>query len=333
MKRTKLLCIALLAVLLLPLASCRGGERYAADISGARVGADIFAYYLDRVAGDPASFGLTVRGTAADIKNKALDLCAEYVAVNTLLTRAGLSLDTLEKTAAAEKTDAEWRLFSVHYEAIGLTKQTITAIETARARRERLFKSIYDTGGTAAVPERELETYFAEHYAAVQIVNGYLFTQAEDGTQIRMTPAEAEALIKRFNLIADAVNAGTPLEEAAEDILARQGGGEQEIGLTVVGSAGSAYPKGFFEAAYALKKGRAAVFVPDEAGSDCIYLIVKGDLFLSEETYYSLRGACLKALKGGDFEQTLRSFAATLSVRPDERVVRRVCAAAGVEIV
>lgn len=331
MKRTKLLCIALLAALLLPLASCRGGERYAADISGARVEADIFTYYLDRVAGDPAAYGITVRGTAGDIKAKALGLCAEYVAVNTLFTRAGLSLNTLEKTAAAEKTDAEWRLFAAHYEAIGLTKQTITAVETAHARRDRLFKSIYDTGGAEAVPEREIEVYFAENFAAVQIVDGYLFTQSEDGTQIRLTPAGEEALLKQFNLIAEAVNAGTPLEEAAADYLTEQTGGEQEISESLISSSGSGYPEGFFAAAYALQKGKAAVFVPGEAGSDCIYLLVKGDLFASEETYYSLRDACLKALKGDVFDLTVRSFAAQLTIQPDERVVRKICAAAGVE--
>lgn len=332
MKRSKLLCIALFAALLLPLAACREDSgAYAAEISGARVPAEIFAYHLDRVAGDPAAFGITVRGTAGDIKAEALDLCAEYVAVNTLFTRAGLALNTLEKTAAAEKTDAEWRLFAAHYETIGVTKQTIAEIETARARRERLFKSIYDTGGTEAVPERELEIYFAENYAAVKVVNGYLFTQSEDGAQIRLTPAEQEALLKRFNLMADAVNAGTPVEEAAGDYLTEQAGGAQEIGMSVIGSAGSAYPAGFFEAAYALKKDKAAVFVPQAPGSDCIYLLVKGDLFASEETYYSLRGACLKALKGDAFELEIRSFAGNLSLNPDERTVRKICAQLGVD--
>lgn len=331
MKRSKLLCILLVAALLLPLASCGGGVQYAADISGARVPAEIFAYHLDRVAGDPAAYGITVRDTAGDIKTKALELCAEYVAVNTLFARAGLSLSTSEKTGAAEKTDAEWRLFSAHYQKIGVAKATIADIEAARARRDRLFKSRYDTDGSAAVPEREIEVYFAENYTAFQAVNGYLFTQAEDGTKIPLTPAEAQALEKRFNLIAGAVNAGEPLEDAAADYLIEQGGGEQEIGVSVISRTDNAYPAGFFEAAYALPKGGAAVFVPQEPGSECIYLLVKGDIFAGEETYYTFRDACLKALKGVAFDSEIRAFTAGLSIEPDERAVRRICAALGVD--
>jgi len=330
MKRSKLLCILLVAALLLPLSSCSGGIQYAADISGARVSSEIFAYHLDRVAGDPAAYGITVRGTAADIRDEALDLCAEYVAVNTLFTRAGLSLNILEKTGAAERTDADWRLFSTHYEKIGISKQTIADIETARARRERLFGSIYDTEGSAAVPERELEVYFAENYAAVQVVNGYLFTQSEDGTQTRMAAQEAQALEKRFSLIAGAVNAGTPLEEAAADYLIEQGGEAQEIDVSIINRADNAYPAGFFEAAYALQKGGAAVFVPEAPGADCIYLLVKGDLFASDETYYTFRRDCLKALKGDVFANEVHTFAAALDIQPDERAVRKICAALGV---
>jgi len=146
-----------------------------------------------------------------------------------------------------------------------------------------------------------------------------------------MTPAEQEALVKRFNLIAGAVNAGTPLEEAAADYLIELGGDAEQISPVVVGSAGGAYPEGFFKAAYALKKDTAAVFVPSEQAGDCIYLLVKGDLFAGEETYATLRGTCLKALKGGVFDNDIRSFASGLSVKPDERIVRSICAAAGLD--
>ena len=77
----------------------------------------------------------------------AIELCCEYVAVNTKLSEYGLTLSASEKRSASNNLEDLWHVFSGYYEKLGVSKQTLMKIETADTSRNRLFYYIYDEGG------------------------------------------------------------------------------------------------------------------------------------------------------------------------------------------
>jgi len=322
MKLKKIFSILItLCVVSVSFSACSLNEQPALSIAGANISQGVYAYYLDKAVSKPADYGLALTAGAADYKNKAVDLCREYVAVNTTFKDLALSLSVSEKANLSTKVSDSWRIYSNYYISIGVTKQTLTKIETCNAEKNKLFLFYYDTGGTKAVQENIIKAYFNENYIGFKAINGYLTKTDENGNTVDLTAAEIKALKSKFNAMAKNILAGESIEDVGVSYAAEQDNSSVNTAVTVIGKDNTAYPTGFFDAAAKLKASKPAVIMLGKY----IFLVVKVDVSKSEDEFYQrYRADALKALKGGEMDQSITAIAAGFTVEKKDKIIDKI---------
>lgn len=73
-------------------AGCSASKKSALNISGAQIDYETFLYYFDQVHAFPEKYELAADATNEQMIDAAIELCCEYVAVNTKLSEYGLTL-------------------------------------------------------------------------------------------------------------------------------------------------------------------------------------------------------------------------------------------------
>lgn len=313
----------LLILFLLPilLTSCSNSRNYAVNISGAKVTREVYTYYLDKVVSKPSAYELPVTAGESDFTKKADELCAEYVAVNSALKELKLTLSSSEKAKVSENVNNFWRIYAKHYLTIGVSKQTITKIETGKAAKDKLFLYNYDTSGSKAVKEEEIKAYFLNNYVAFKVINGYLTQTDEDGNTVPLTDKEAEALKSKFNTMAQRISRGETIEEVGAGFDSGKDKSSTGSDITVISKENSVYPAGFFDEVAKLKYGAPKVILLDKY----IFLVVKEDISSKDDEYYSTyREDCLKAMKGSEMNTEVTEMATKYTVSENERVIRQI---------
>jgi len=322
MKLKKIFSILLALCLISALFSaCTSSERPALSIAGAEITQGVYAYYLDKAMATPSDYGLDLSAGAADYKNKAIELCKEYVAVNTTFKELGLSLTVAEKTDLSTKVSGFWRIYSKYYTSTGVSKQTLTKIESSNSEKDKLFLYYYDTGGTKAVPESTIKAYFNANYFVFQAINGYLTKTDEDGNTVDLNAAEIKSLQTEFNAMAKSIAKGETIQEAGISYAAEQDNSSVNTDVTVIGKDNTAYPAGFYEAVAKLKAGTPKVIMLGKY----IFLVVKVDISKSEQDFYQqYRTDSLKALKGGEMDTFIASVASGYSVAKQDKIMDKI---------
>ncbi len=320
MKIKKILCI-LLAFCLVPLLpSCSGGNAYALNIAGSELTQGVYAYFLDLVVSKPEVYGLASSVGEAELKAEAAELCKNYVAVNSTLKELNLLLADEEKAYISTNVNNLWRLYSEYYSAIGVTKQTLTKIETSNAAKECILLYYYDTSGTKAVSENDLRTYFSENYISFRAINGYLTKTAEDGSTVDFTPEEISALKSKLLSLTVRIADGESFEDVSKRFASEQGISSGKTDATIIKKDNNSYPSGFFDEVSKQSPDVPTVIMLDKY----IFLVVRGDIFITDEEYANHRIDCLKDLKGGELDQTIASIAAEYPIKNNDRVINRL---------
>lgn len=312
----KKLSAAALAVVFiaLSLSACVGGDSGTLNISGAQVSGEVYAYYLDKVVSRPLDYSLNAYSSRGDLESAAGKLCAEYVAVNTAASSAGVTLDQSYKAQIASDVCDRWRFFSEYYRHIGVSKQTLTKILTNEALREKLFLAYYSRSGLAPVPESELEEYFYGNYITFDAINGYLTYTAEDGSVATMTDEERESIKTRFDNWGKKIDSGISIDEVGAAVAEEQGLSHYDPGTVLINRSDSVYPEGFFDAVHELEFGVPSVLTFD----DYIFLVVRVDASKDKFTYFeNSRTQVLYALRSGEFDKTITSLASSYDITPD----------------
>ena len=101
-------------------AGCSASKKSALNISGAQIDYETFLYYFDQVHAFPEKYELAADATNEQMIDAAIELCCEYVAVNTKLSEYGLTLSASEKRSASNNLEDLWHDFHHHR----LTEQT-----------------------------------------------------------------------------------------------------------------------------------------------------------------------------------------------------------------
>lgn len=219
-KIASLVLVICLAVL--PCA-CAKTPAYALDVAGAEISQEVYACFMDNVVLNPEKFGLSATPDEKAVKAKTEALCKEYVAVNTILNDLGAPLGDAEKAAVASAVIGLWNLFSTHYESLGITKQTLTKIETNKAAKDTLLLYYYDKDGSRAVGEDETRAYFNENYISFRSINGYLTKTDENGNTVKLTDEKAQALTSKLQSLAVQIADGKSFEDASKEFAENQG--------------------------------------------------------------------------------------------------------------
>ena len=196
-------------------AGCSASKKSALNISGAQIDYETFLYYFDQVHAFPEKYELAADATNEQMIDAAIELCCEYVAVNTKLSEYGLTLSASEKRSASNNLEDLWHVFSGYYEKLGVSKQTLMKIETADTSRNRLFYYIYDEGGEKAVSEDDIKKYYNENYISFRAITGYLTTTDANGDIVVMTADQKAAMNKEFMELSTRLGNGQTIPRAS----------------------------------------------------------------------------------------------------------------------
>ena len=329
MRLKKILCLLLaFCIPFFLFSACSAKNTPALNISGAEVSQDIYAYYLDKVVSKPANYGLGFAAAAQDLKDKATELCKEYVGVNTTLKGLGLKLSVGEKAAVSTKVNEYWHLYSKYYSAIGVSKQSLTKIESCNSAKDALLTYYYDNKGSKAIKEIDIMKYFNDNYVEFRAINGYLTKTDENNNTVDLTAEEKSALKSKLDSLAVRLTDGETFDAVSDRFASEQGGSSGNTDVIVIKKDNTAYPAGFFEAVAKIKPGKPKVILLDKY----IFLILKVDSSGSDKdasdsntNYYKLyRTDCLKALAGGEMDKEIESIADGYSVVKKDKIINKI---------
>lgn len=260
--------------------------------------------------------------TAQELYSRANELCAEYVAVNTLFRDYDCSLTPAEKSSVSAMTNDLWRLYGNYYESIGVSKQTLYKIQLNDAYRDAVLNALYGEEGLDPVPEEELRQYYEDHHIVFRAISGYYTNVDENGNTVPMSEEERAAMDSAFNNMAERINGDTDMDTVYNDYLESLGDGEasETVEIRVATDESAGYPEGFFEAVHAMEQDTASVV----RLGDYIYVIVRLDPYTEESAYYQARKTdALRGLKAGEFEELVQTTAAGYTLTPEESAQRR----------
>lgn len=308
--------IALMLALLLLAALCGCGKTQQSDtpetvitVSAADVGADLYALYLTQIFHAPEKYGLSDTSREAAEK-KAVELCTQYVAINTAFRNAGLHLTPEYKTRIAENVSVKWSFYQKYYASVGVRKQTLTMFETAEAMREMLIAHKYGKGGAAAVSDVELDAYYAVNYVTFRSINGYLTQTGADGSIERLPAMEIAAIEDRFRAMCDDVRTGTSVEEVGKKNAGSAYILSAEAQTVTINRKTNNYPAEFFTRVQQMDEGAPRVIETE----DYIFLVVKQSA-KNDENLQAHRLSCLLEMCADRFASDLAAVTAGYKVQ------------------
>ena len=282
-------------------AGCSASKKSALNISGAQIDYETFLYYFDQVHAFPEKYELAADATNEQMIDAAIELCCEYVAVNTKLSEYGLTLSASEKRSASNNLEDLWHVFSGYYEKLGVSKQTLMKIETADTSRNRLF--------------------YNENYISFRAITGYLTTTDANGDTVVMTADQKAAMNKEFMELSTRLGNGQTMNEIVELYSKKHPDSTVSDQLQFIKKGTDSYPEGFFEKVQQLSVGSNTVLIMD----NYIFLVLRENPSEDEaKQYYDrYRDDCLKSLRGDEFKTIVEGYASELSVERNDRVINK----------
>lgn len=271
------------------LSSCKGEytEGYPLSVNGTPIDGEIFRYYLDDVWNMPDSGGSKDgRITQATYK------CIRYVAVNSTFTAYGLSLSDDEKSKLAEKVNSLWNMFSTHYEAIGVSKQTFLKIKTSEEYIEKLRIAFFDKGGTDEISDAVLRGILVDKYIAFRYIRVPLTQTDVYGNEAALSEAEIQKLNTVLNKALSVVTSSYGLDNAFVTVSAEYPFAEQTFETVVAGNDDHEFPQVFYDKIKSIEEGKATAFQYD----DYVYLLYRVSILSDASIFAAKRSDCLKII-------------------------------------
>lgn len=293
-------------------------EAPALTVSGAEIGADLYAYYLTLVLRSPEAYGIAADDKSA-AEETAIRLCVEYAAVGSIFDEEGLRLSPSYKTQIAENVSTKWSFYKKYYQSVGITKQTVTQYETNDAMRKTIIQYKYGEGGTQAVSQIELNANYAVNYVTFRSVNGYL---TRSGTGERLSAEEIRQAEQCFTQMCERVRMGSSLDDVCKDYADRPFMASTEAETITINRKINNYPSEFFSSVQKMDEGAARVIET----SDYIFLVVKQSSE-HDENLEAHKLSCLLELCAEPFAQYLKPITDGYTVKKDSAVLRDVSSA------
>ena len=204
MMMKKLTAVALAAALSLSLSACTLGStswilKYGEDNQEVPTGIYVQNMYTAyNAAGQYATGGDTllessIEDKSADqwIRETALNLTKQYLAVTSKFEELGLSLTEAENTNIQTMVDNVWKSYGESYTLMGVNRDSYQKMLEYTVKTGDLFQHFYGEGGELAPTEEEYKEYFTENYDRTRAVS-YAKTKVDTMTQEELQKAEEE---------------------------------------------------------------------------------------------------------------------------------------------
>ncbi len=160
------------------------------------------------------------------IQEKAVELCANFVAVEKKFDELGLELDDETKLNLDVMVEYYWASYQASMEENGVSEDSFKKIMASSYKSEMLFEHYYGIDGVNGVTEDEVKTYYIENnirtqYVAFNLVDGEGNMLKSEGKEEMMDMVEeyqervesaydeggVEAVMTEMNLVQEDYNA------------------------------------------------------------------------------------------------------------------------------
>ena len=330
-KLKRVFAFVICAVMLFSTAACSLSQNSAVNVSGAEIDYETFLYFLDTVKSSPEDYGLKEKETdSSKLTDAAIELCKEYVVVNTWLSEAEITLSSSEKSAASDRLNNIWQVYSDYYEKLGISKQVLMKIMTAEANKDRLFYYVFDEGGEKTVAEEDIKAFYEENYVSFRAVSVYLNNTDKDGNAVSMTDEEKEAVKTELEVLGGKFENGQSMSEVVEQYSIQHPDSTVSDQLQFIKKGAHSYPEGFFEQVKELESGDHTVLMFDDYAF--LVAIEKADSDNAQQYYARYRDDCLKSMRSGEFEALVKAYASALEANPEEKMMNKALKEVGIDV-
>ena len=284
MKKRIIALIMTLILILLTFSGCSSSQKPALNISKAEVTPGVYTYFYDYVYSNRKSFKIKGDDIEKEVHEKAVELIKEYIAVNTMAEKLGVSLSYTLRAQTASKTDSRWDLFGKYYSSIGMTKQDLCKIITNSALKSALLEYYYgENSKKNPTSTQELKNAFVEKYIGVNIIAASLTTTDALGSTVPMDTYELSNIRNMFYTMRDKLNGGADIDSVYSDYITTLDLiGTQSLDIYVITESSVGYGENFFAQVSALRY-KTAVVIEYE---DTIYLAYRIDISDDDLGYF-----------------------------------------------
>lgn len=328
MKRVKKIAATLMAVsIAVGATACSTDKSWAAKTDSLTVPIGAYIYYLNAAyQGAEATVTDTskpvleqqIEGKAAEawIKDKALEYTKTLFLLDDKMKELKLTLTADETKNITSATDSAWQSEGPTLEKYGISKSSFSlAYSDYSAKYQKIFTALYGKGGTKAVSDADLKTYFEKNYTDFSMVVRELYKTDANGSYAAMTDAESAAAKKEFDDYATDVKTGKKtMQQAADAYKASSKQTTDVLGKeTIALDTDTSYPDEFKTALKAMKNGEVKTLT---ISSMYYVLVMKNDI--TKKTTEQLgtdatRNAVLAQMKGEEYTTDMKKAAQAYS--------------------
>lgn len=360
--------------MILSAASCGANTRTALTIEGEELSAGIYIYYQMAVLGeaqeklseeqpdlDMSAEGFDITAYSVEdtpisewVKNKAIEQCRKYVALNKKFDELGLSLTADENSEINDYVNGLWTeenmyaqyiygvdIIGEYYEQYGIGEQSFKNIYAMTYKQDKIFDALYGEGGSLEVSADELKASVIENYALVK------YLEIEDGYDAEGYCAMLDAG-KSFSEMKQEYDTAVELAEIEADMAEAEANGEEYTGtlpeelvvavseeseLESVIKKDSEEPSAdFVSSVFAMNSGDNKVIAEtnettDDDGNSIVaytyYVVSRLDITANEETFENYCDTVLHEMKDDEFDASIEAEAAGLSVTENADAIKR----------
>ncbi len=165
----------------LSLTSC-GDTSWAADIEGTRIPAGVYIQFLMQARADAEEqmteedtdlWSKTFEDKNAEqwIKDQAMEMCKQYVAVEKKFDELGLQFSEDDTEQLEYQLQVAWEQYGESfYEKNGVARSSLRLVYENQIKRSLVFDKYYETNGLDAVAEADIQKYYTDNYARVKYI-------------------------------------------------------------------------------------------------------------------------------------------------------------------
>ncbi len=248
------------------------------------------------------------------ISATTLEELRKVVYYDKALADAGITVTQEEIDKAKEQAKAIYDYYEAYYNGYytrnGISETAVEFWLINSLKENKLFKSIYDAGGTQAVPEDSIKAHFAEMYASAKIMKVPYYNEKSGvvltDEQVANIETFCQTAVEKLNngqIDIDTLYYNFLLANS----LIKEGDKVDPIAPVLFDLSNNDYTTDMITAYKALQIGKAGYTKDTDKGYFFIYL--KGDPLTDDTANYSnYRDAVLRDLKDTEFQNNIMTI-------------------------
>ena len=262
------------------------------------------------------------------VKDTAIELCKQYLALDKLLAEGKYKLSDEVKAETDQMADYYWNSYGLGqlYTANGISYNSYKQTVLYSMMADEYFLSIYGEGGSKAVSKEDIKTALNDNYVLAYALEGALSSEMKEDEVKKLKDEFAgykkeietgkknfkEIYVKYNNITAEQIKEAEKVEEGVEK--------PKNIFASVIGGSKTSSSNENFLAIKSMAKDEIKLL---EVENQSYSLIMKLDI--NEDEYYlnSLTEEILHILKDTEHTEALKKYTADLECEINDFAVDR----------